>query len=402
MKIVIIAAMFPPAGLGGAEDCARSFAQWAATNGHEVAVVMAAADRHAAPVFHDGKIVVHQVQTEHVYPVARRRDEAKWKKPVWYLQDHVDGRTAAKVAAIASGERPDVVMVHYLQGFGYRTISALARLEVPIAMVLHDLGLVCWRMGMFRGDTACGSPCASCKLSTSWKRRLFERAANHAPIGLISPSHANLAMIGRYFPIERFPHATILNTKTYPIAQHEPSDGSTLRLLYAGKLDPAKGIDRLMQAVATLPPHVRVTLDVAGSGSLRDSLRLRHTDEPRITFLGFVSQEELAQAMARSNLLCVPSVWPENSPGVVVQAILNGLPVVATGNGGLPELVRDGIDGRILPDDSVAAWSNALLDLASRPDAVNAWRERLADVQPRFAIDAIGEQTVTFLASLRR
>lgn len=404
MKIVVVAAMFPPAGHGGAEDCARSFAQWAAANGHEVTVVMAATrdDDDAVLETRDGAVRVHRIRTDHIYPVANARDEAKWKKPVWHLQDHLDPRTATRVARAVEAERPDVIVVHYVQGFGYRTITRLSRLGVPIAMVLHDLGLICWRMGMFRNGVSCDRLCASCQLSAAVKRRIFADAARRAPIGLISPSHANLATIARYFPVRSFPHRVILNTKTYPVAARTAPEPTGLRLLYAGKLEPAKGIDRLASAVAALPRDAGVTLAIAGSGSLDAPLRRDHAGDPRFSFLGFVTQEDLARQMAASSLLCVPSVWPENSPGVVAQAILNGLPVIATNHGGLPELVRDGVDGRILKGDDVTAWREALTQLAQSSDTIPQWGRRLDEVKPRFAIDAIGAETIRFLSTLAR
>jgi glycosyltransferase involved in cell wall biosynthesis len=402
MKIIVVAAMFPPAGHGGAEDCARSFAQWAAANGHDVAVVMAAADNAMSDGFDDGSVPVHRIATDHIYPIARARDEPAWKKPIWYAQDLFGNGTPSKVAKMVAAERPDVIMIHYVQGFGYRTIAELARLGAPIAIVLHDLGMVCMFMGMFRNDAPCGTPCVQCRLSTLVKRRIVDDAARSAPLGFISPSRANLRTIERYLPLDRFARTALLNTKTYPIVPRAtPASGESggLRLLYAGKLQTAKGIDRLAEAVALLP-RSDVTLTIAGAGPLETMLRDRHADDERIRFLGFVSQETLAETMATSDLLCVPSIWPENSPGVVAQAILNGLPIAATGHGGLPELVRDGIDGRIIAGDDVNAWRLALDEIAVRPEQVAMWRARLSDVQPRFDIDVIGHETIAFFKAL--
>src|SRR2546430_14190684 len=57
-------------------------------------------------------------------------------------------------------------------------------------------------------------------------------------------------------------------------------------------------------------------------------------------FHGHVAQQQVSNFMQGSDVLCVPSLWQENSPGVVIHALSQGLPVIGSDKGGIPELVR--------------------------------------------------------------
>lgn len=402
MKISIVAAIYPPVGTGGAEDCARSFARWAASHGHEVSVVTVANDPEHEKGFSDGTIDVTAIATGHVTPAARIHHSPTWKKLIWHPQDHLLRTTPRILARTVADQRPDVIMIHYLQGFGYRSIVELAKLRVPIVMVLHDLGLCCIRMSMFRRGATCARQCVACRISTDYKASLFHRAGSLTSVGFISPSRANLSRVGQYFPIHAFPREAILNTKTYPVAppRVRTADG-ILRLLYAGRLEAAKGVTELADAVAALPGEVRIELTIAGHGLLEDELRERYASEPRIRLSGFVPQDQLSHLMREHDVLCIPSLWAENSPGVAIQAILNRLPMIANNRGGLPELIRDGVDGCIVEADTSEAWQRELLKLLSSKDQIKTWRLNLEEVQHRFDVDRIGHETIAFIERVR-
>ncbi len=68
----------------------------------------------------------------------------------------------------------------------------------------------------------------------------------------------------------------------------------------------------------------------------------------------------------------VPSRWYENQPLTVLESLGAGVPVIASSLGGLPEIVRDGIDGWVVPPDDPAALAAAIDEVASDPAAARA------------------------------
>jgi phosphatidylinositol alpha 1,6-mannosyltransferase len=138
-------------------------------------------------------------------------------------------------------------------------------------------------------------------------------------------------------------------------------------VLYLGRLVPIKAVDVLLAAAAALP---RTVVLVAGDGPLRRALATRAPQGAR--FLGHLGARARARALAAADVLCLPSrVLPsgrsEGSPTVVLEAQAAGLPVVAAATGGVAGLVREGVDGVLVPPGDPAALRAALARLAADP-----------------------------------
>jgi glycosyltransferase involved in cell wall biosynthesis len=89
-----------------------------------------------------------------------------------------------------------------------------------------------------------------------------------------------------------------------------------------------------------------------------------------VRFCGAFHNGQGANVYSRFDLLVVPSLWPENSPLVIHEAFLAGVPVVASRIGGIPELVADGVNGVLYDPASPAALAGALRGLVLEPDRI--------------------------------
>jgi glycosyltransferase involved in cell wall biosynthesis len=124
-------------------------------------------------------------------------------------------------------------------------------------------------------------------------------------------------------------------------------------LLYVGRLSAEKGIDCLIKAAADLKG---VPLRIVGDGPQAERLKaLATTLESHVIFDGWVDSAGVRARMAKAELLCVPSIWYENCPGVVLEAMVAGLPIVASDLGGLPELLEGGQAGWLAPAGDAGA-----------------------------------------------
>jgi glycosyltransferase involved in cell wall biosynthesis len=119
-------------------------------------------------------------------------------------------------------------------------------------------------------------------------------------------------------------------------------------LAFAGRLGPQKGLDVALSALASVPG---VTLAIAGAGPDRRGLE-RRADElglaGRVRFLGSLSRDGVLRLFRAADASLLPSSW-ENFPHTVVEALAVGTPVIATAVGGVPEVVRDGGNGLLVP-----------------------------------------------------
>jgi glycosyltransferase involved in cell wall biosynthesis len=149
-----------------------------------------------------------------------------------------------------------------------------------------------------------------------------------------------------------------------------PLGDGPFRVVYAGRLAPEKCVDDLLRAVALLPG---VSLTVVGDGPRRGALvalsRTLGIDD-RVTWHGYVPWGPGLLAILRGcAVLCLPSAT-EGLGLVLVEAMSQGLPVVATRVGGIPELVEDGGNGILVgvhrPDELAAALRRLRDDPALR------------------------------------
>ncbi len=170
-------------------------------------------------------------------------------------------------------------------------------------------------------------------------------------------------------------------------------------ILYAGRLSPEKGVDRLLGAVALLPGRWR--LKIAGQGPEEEGLRRlaeRLGVAERVDWLGHRSYEELGRLYREARLLVVPSVWDEPFGLVGLEAMAHQLPVVAFDVGGASEWLRDGQVGMLVEPDSPRSLAGAISTLLEDPARTQALGEagrRL--VSERFSPERVA---VDFLAYL--
>lgn len=159
--------------------------------------------------------------------------------------------------------------------------------------------------------------------------------------------------------------------------------------LYAGRLDPEKGVDVLLRAFKEVPGE----LVIAGSGSEQGRLRALATE--RVRFLGALDRDELVDWYARADVLVLPS---RSEPwGMVLnEAAAAGLPLVATEDvGAAQELVEHGVNGFRVPSGDIGALADALRRLAEdegfRLRAGVRSRELVQRFTPAAWADAVGE-----------
>ncbi len=142
--------------------------------------------------------------------------------------------------------------------------------------------------------------------------------------------------------------------------------GTGGHLLFVGRLAAVKGLPVLIEALAAarpLRPGLRLT--VIGDGPDRRALERLAAEAgvgDVVEFVGYRSQSDVARTLATVDALVLPS-FAEGLPVVLMEAMAARLPVIATRIAGVPELVRSGEHGLLVPPGDPAALAQALLDL---------------------------------------
>ncbi|MEM6701079.1 MAG: glycosyltransferase family 4 protein [Acidobacteriota bacterium] len=138
----------------------------------------------------------------------------------------------------------------------------------------------------------------------------------------------------------------------------------TDRFLYVGRLRIRKGVEVLLVALAQLARDGReVGMDIIGDGERLGLLERRAAELglKEVRFHGRKSAAEIRDALSRACALVVPSTY-EGMPLVILEAMECSCPVVATAVSGIPEVVRDGESGWLVPAEDASALAQALLE----------------------------------------
>ena len=117
-----------------------------------------------------------------------------------------------------------------------------------------------------------------------------------------------------------------------------------------------------------------------------------YATHPRVEIIGRVPRDEVKRRMAEASVFCLPT-RAEPFGIAVVEAFHHRLPVVASNIGAMPDLVRDGESGRLVPPDNPAALADALVALLSDPAQCRRFGERgCAIAREHYSWDAVGDK----------
>lgn len=157
----------------------------------------------------------------------------------------------------------------------------------------------------------------------------------------------------------RVVHNGLPSTAPAPISVSWPD--SRLKVLFIGRLDRQKGLDILLEAVRPLTNEVH--LRVVGEAILSDAERLK--SPTNVEMMGWRIEPEIESLLQDCDLVVMPSRW-EGFGFVALEAMRAERAVLASAIGGLPEVVEDGVTGRLFPVGDVEAIRKLLLSIGKK------------------------------------
>jgi glycosyltransferase involved in cell wall biosynthesis len=368
MRLLIPAGIFPP-DIGGPASYVPQLATSLTERGHEVQVVCLA---DAAE--HDDRSYPFNV-------VRIRRQRAK------------AARVAATIRTVVSyGRNTDVV---YANGLNVESRCAAGLLGLPV--VYKIVGDLAWERARNRGWF--DGPLEAYQTASKGIRLQLLDMRRTMPLrsaaAIIAPSVYLQRIVEGWGIPARLIHvvynALPSDPPTPTALSLPPSNGATIVTI--GRLVPWKGIDRLVDVITQTP---RLRLVVVGEGPCRGSLEAyakSHGVADRVLWMGARSAGEIETILRGADVFVLNSAY-EGLPHTVLEAMRAGVPVVATAVGGTPELVTDGITGRLVPYGDVTALREALTTLIDSPAqagqiVANARRQ----IETRFRHTTMVDQT---------
>ena len=348
MKVLIVSGIWPP-DVGGPASHAPELADFLLGHGHSVEVVTTA---HAQP--------------------ATKPYEVRWVDRATPV-----GLRHARVAVWVRERATHADVVYATSMLGRAVLgSSLARRPVVVKLVADEAYERARRWGLFEGDLD-----AFQRFDGDLRVRVLRQARDRAlrrVAHLVCPS-AYLAALAVSWGVPRARITVLPNAA--PALPSLPErdearaelDVDGLLLAFAGRITRQKALGTALDALGRVDD---VTLAIAGDGpDLRD-VRRKVAElglDGRVRFLGPLNRDAVLTLFRAADASLLTSSW-ENFPHTVVEALAVGTPVIATAVGGVPELVRDGQNGLLVPAGDHGALAAAIRRLIDEPGL----RERLA------------------------
>jgi len=353
LKILIGCDTFPP-DVNGAARFEERLSAGLIARGHDVQIMAPAASRkHGTWVEEHGgqKMVVHRLRSYRWYPHDWLRFALPW-------------RTKQNSARILDEFKPDAVhfQSHIVVGRGLsieaqkRGIRIIGTNHFMPENLLEFTGIP-KRMQ----DWAIG-------LAWSAARRSFVRAER-----VTTPTKRAAEFLEKHTGLTGILAISCgIDANNYR-PDFEPRTEN--RILFVGRVTGEKQIDVLLKAVTMLPDQLDVKLEIVGGGDQKknlENLAVTLGIADRVTFTGYVTDDELRRAYTRATVLAMPSI-AELQSIVTMEAMASGLPIVAANAMALPHLVHDGENGYLFEPSNAQALANALEKvLTASPEEFNA------------------------------
>jgi glycosyltransferase involved in cell wall biosynthesis len=272
-----------------------------------------------------------------------------------------------KTEAMLQAFRPDVVHVHNLYThLSPSVLAACQRRNIPVVMSVHDYALVSanyalwdpqrlrsiepqsglWKVAKTKFIK--GSFLATLVLDAMYRfqRRLgmFDRKID---VYLASSEFVKSALTAVGYvgaKIRVLPLFASVGTGFAEGEKTSPRPSIREGVLFAGRLEAYKGIDLYLKMVENFPD---TSFYIAGTGPLEPEVQRVAAHYSNLHYLGFLGGQELWQKMATVELVIVPSRWAEPYGLVAVEAMACGTPVLVSDAGGLPEKIKNGVNGLV-------------------------------------------------------
>jgi glycogen(starch) synthase len=368
-RLLVVTNMYPPHHYGGYELVCREAVEDLRRRGHDVTVLTS--DLRVEDRVDDDQDV-------------RRTLRLYWREPVVVsppLRERlaIERANQRALRAALDDVRPDVVSVWAMGALSMGMLATVHRRPVAVVHVVNDDWLVygpevdAWhrlvrRAGPLAGalERISGVPCRLPDLGSRGTYLFVSEATRRA-----AQEHSRW----------RFADTAVVyggvNTADFDPTAWTGRSGWGWRLLAVSRLDPRKGLDTAVRAVAQLPPEA--TLDILGSGDASHRAELeqlaRELDvDDRVRF-GVTGRDEMAARYAGADAFVFTSRWSEPFGLTPLEAMACATPVVATAVGGTAEFLVDGANALCVPPDDPAALAAAVRRLAADP----ALRARLVE-----------------------
>ena len=370
MKICLIAPLFDPWLVGGAEKYAKTLAEKLSED-HQVIVITTTGPVPRKQIQSNNNLKVIEINPGNIATLYDMIDDSasigSAKKMMWHFFDLWNLSSYLKIKKILKDEKPDVIHTNGIKGFSPTLFSAIKHLQIPHVHTIHDYELISRWMVLYRN----GKPISNFNIFDRIYMSYFRKMSSGLD-AVIAPSKFAMNLhekLGFFRNSQKYiiPNGGKLDKDAKPKSEFKSE------FLFLGQIIESKGLHIAVKAFRKVKDKNAI-LHIAGKGQYLDTIKLLAKGDERIIFHGFLDEEELEKIFKKCSYLLVPSVWYEIFGLVIMEAMNKGLPVIASNIGAIPELVKDRYNGYLFEAGNV----DSLCDVIERSINENTEYSRLS------------------------
>lgn len=289
--------------------------------------------------------------------------------------------------------KPDLIHFNINNKYPLSLVSAAKSQKMPFVQTVHDFGIVCPTNWCVKNKKICkggiGLQCLNryCKANhhtsaDSWPRYFINVLSQKIKTLLvknkfsayITPSR----ILQRYLLKHGFKNVLQLyNFIDLPIDKSWTTEIDKDSILFIGRLSKEKGLKYLIQAVSKVSQKIpKVKLDIIGEGRERknlEELTKKLNLLEKIKFLGKLPHPKVRKHYQRTSLIILPSIWMENNPMTILEAMAYGKATVGSNNGGIPELVQGHKTGLLFETGNSNDLAKKIIYLLNNPEIIKEY-----------------------------
>ncbi|OIQ00266.1 MAG: hypothetical protein AUK35_03850 [Zetaproteobacteria bacterium CG2_30_46_52] len=395
MKVLLLSTYFE--GQGGAEFAVHQLALDLIAQNHQVKVVCLNKLMDGSIHGEYEGVPIIEISPFNLYWAGENENKPLPLKILWQLLDIFNFSAYKILQTIIQKEKPDIIHVHKMRGFSPSVWLAAKHQDVPVIQTCHDYELMS-PVANFEGKLG------RLFLSKNVISRLytFSRSwLSDCVSAVTSPSNYTCEKILGAGFFGRTPiKVTIPNSHGYSSTELKArrgiaikKDETKLKLMFIGRLETIKGIENLCESFASLTnKYPNVVLDIVGTGSLYQTLQEKYAKITRMKFHGKLVGEAKEKAFEVANMVLVPSKWPEVFGIVIIEAFAHGIPVIATNEGGMKELIQPGKTGYYFKGTSTQSISETLIEVLENTDNIIDMKNNCFDEAEYYSNEAVLKQ----------
>ena len=379
-RILVMAHAHPDFSLGGGEIAAYNlFKAYRETPEVEEAWFLGRADR--------GRGATGQISL-------RRPNEYLWEQAVhdWHMMKAVHQESLTTwFADLIRALKPTVVHTHHYAHMGLEYLRVIKQVDpsIKIMMTLHEYMAICSNNGQMikTGNFKLCSrsshdECRQCFPNKTaedfWLRKHYFMSHFELVDQFVSPSEfLRQRYIDWGLPADKIVVIENGQSDESPLPPRSLAEGETRnRFGFFGQVNPFKGLDVVLQALHEMPKSERkkIVLEVHGANLEHQSqefqdkieaLRRPLIKQGVVQWVGPYQPHELRSRMENIDWVVVPSIWWENSPMVIQEAMVHGRPLLVSDIGGMREKVKDAVTGFHVSPGNPTIWAKRVQKAAS-------------------------------------